>query len=254
MSYAGYETDRRAFLGRGGSSRSPDALSRRRGPLHGRAGAVLDPVMSLMASVELKAKSTVTLAFVTTVARSRSAAVALAELYGSMHAVRWAFRDATQEVLRRLERVKLDPGLLPCVQRLYSALLFADPAFRAPPDVLAAGRPAKSRLWGRGISGDDPILLVRVHDAQAPLLHETLAAHRYLGLCGVRIDLVLVDHQASELHHRGRRHLSGCARRVTRRTNGSTAVAASSSWRPISSRTGSAATSRPARASSSTRA
>ncbi len=197
VTYTGYETDRLAFVGRGGNARVPNALLLGRGPLRGRAGAVLDPVMSLMAGVELKPKATVTLAFVTAVARTRSEALELARRYSSIHAVRWAFRDAEQESLRRMERVKLDPQLLPCVQRLYSALLFADPEFRAAPDVLVAGRPAKNRLWGRGISGDDPILLVRVHDAQAPLLHEALAAHRYLRLCGVRIDVILVDEQAT---------------------------------------------------------
>ena len=197
MTYAGYETDRLAFFGRSGTARTPAALLVRRGALRGRAGAVLDPVMSLMAGVDLKPKATVTFAFVTAVAGSRSGALELARRYGSMHSVRWAFRDAEQESLRRMQRAKLEPALLPSVQRLYSALLFADPALRAPPNVLVAGRPSQNRLWGRGISGDDPILLVRVHDAQAPLLHEALAAHRYLRLCGVRFDVVLIDEQAS---------------------------------------------------------
>ncbi len=195
VAFAGYETDRLAFFGRGGSTQAPDAL--RGGALRGRSGAVLDPVMSLMASVDLKPKATVTLAFVTAVARSRSEALELARRYGSMHTVRWAFRDAAQESLRRIQRAGLDPEVMPHVQRLYSALLFADPALRAPSDVLLAGRASRNRLWGRGISGDDPILLVRVHDPQAPLLHETLAAHRYLRLCGVRVDVVLIDELAS---------------------------------------------------------
>lgn len=197
VTYAGHETDRLAFFGRGGSARAPRALMRSKGPLRGRAGAVLDPVMCLMAGVELKPKATVTFAFVTAIGRSRSAALELARRYGSMHAVRWAFRDSEQESLRRMRRMKLDPALLPTVQRLFSALFFADPAFRAPSEVLGLGLPSRSRLWGRGISGDDPVLLVRVHDAQAPLLAETLAAHRYLRHCGVRVDLVLVDEQAS---------------------------------------------------------
>jgi cyclic beta-1,2-glucan synthetase len=36
-----------------------------------------------------------------------------------------------------------------------------------------------------------------VSDPDAPLLHEVLAAQRYLRACGVRLDLVLVDEQAS---------------------------------------------------------
>jgi cyclic beta-1,2-glucan synthetase len=268
VTYAGHETDRSAFFGRGGSTRTPHALSLRRGPLRGRAGAVLDPVMSLMAGVELRPKATVTFAFVTAVARSRSEALDLARRYGSMHAVRWAFRDAEQESLRRMQRVKLAPELLPCVQRLYSALLFADPAFRAPADTLVAGRASRNRLWGRGISGDDPILLVRVHDAGAPLLHETLAAHRYLRTCGVRVDVVLIDEQASGyvteasgtlrrvlaqqeaddwLNRRGgifvvatdqisedeRRHLEACARAVLDTRDGSLAARLA---RPVESR------------------
>jgi cyclic beta-1,2-glucan synthetase len=66
-----------------------------------------------------------------------------------------------------------------------------------PPTVIAEGRPCKRRLWGRGISGDDPILLVRVHDAQSPMLREAIAAQSYLRSCGVRLDLVLVDQEAS---------------------------------------------------------
>ncbi len=197
VTFAGYETDRGAFFGRGRSPRAPKSLAIPREALRGRVGAVLDPIMGLMARVELKPKRTVSLAFVTTVGRTRSTALELARRYGSMHAVRWTFRDAEQESRRRLARAQLEPELLPAVQQLFSALLFADPAMRAPPEVIAAGRPCKRRLWGRGISGDDPILLVRVDDAAAELVREVIAAQRYLRSCGVRFDLVLVDEKAS---------------------------------------------------------
>jgi cyclic beta-1,2-glucan synthetase len=197
VTFAGYETDRSAFYGRCGSARSPKALATPGQALHGRTGAVLDPIMSLMAQVELKPKRTVTLAFVTSVARDRTTALELARQYGSMHAVRWAFEDAEKESGRRLARARLATGLLPAVQQLFSALLFADATMRAPPEVIAAGRPCKRRLWARGISGDSPIVLVRVNDPQAPILREAIAAQRYLRACGVHLDLVLVDEQAS---------------------------------------------------------
>jgi cyclic beta-1,2-glucan glucanotransferase len=205
---AGYETDRVAFYGRGGSIEAPAALAAAHGELRGRAGAVIDPVMSLMASVTLKPNRSVTLAFVTAVGHSRTAAIAVAHKYGSMHAVRWAIRDAEQEASRRLFRTKLDAALLPAVQRLFSALLVVDPTLRASSE-LAAARPCKSRLWGRGISGDDPIVLVRVHDPEAPLLAETLAAQRYLRSCGVRLELVLVDELATGYASEGSGSLRG---------------------------------------------
>jgi cyclic beta-1,2-glucan synthetase len=196
VTFAGFESDREAFFGRPASVEAPRSLVTEGGKLCGRVGAVLDPIMSLMASVSLKAKGTATFAFVTTVGRSRKTAMELARKYGSMHAVRWAFRDAEQEVPRRLQRSKVEPEVVPSVQRLFSAMLFADPTLRAV-SAQADEEPCQRRLWGRGISGDDPIVLVRVRDPATPLLHEMLAAQRYLRACGVRLDLVLVDEQAS---------------------------------------------------------
>jgi cyclic beta-1,2-glucan synthetase len=209
VSFAGYETDRAAFYGRCASLRAPAALAAP-GPLRGRAGAVLDPVMSLMANVELEPNATLSFAFVTAVGRSRTAAVELARRYGSMHAVRWAFRDAELESPRRLQRTSVESELVPSIQRLFSGLLFADPALRARSTGGAAARPSKRRLWGHGISGDDPIVLVRVHDSNAPVLRETLSAQRYLRACGIRVDLVLIDEQATGYASDG----SGTLRRV----------------------------------------
>ncbi|HEX7477198.1 MAG TPA: glucoamylase family protein [Polyangiales bacterium] len=207
--FAGFETDRMAFFGRAGNSEAPGSLLVPRGALRGHVGDMLDPVMSLTAAVELKPKGSVTLAFVTTVARSRAAALESARRYGSMHAVRWAFRDAEQESSRRLLRTRLPAALLPSVQRLFSALLFAEPALRAAASVLTRARPCQQRLWGQGISGDEPILLVRVHEPQAALVAEVLAAQRYLRSCGVLLDLVLVDEHATGYVSEGSGTLQG---------------------------------------------
>lgn len=197
VTFVGYESDRGDFYGRGGSLRAPRALDPEREARKGRVGAVLDPVMSLTARVELMPRGSVTLAFVTTVARSRGVAIGLARKYGSMHAVRWMFRDAERESVRRLHRTKLEPSLLPTVQRLYSALLFADPRLSVAADERTHTHASQRRLWARGISGDDPIVLVRVEDPEAPILRETLAAQRFLRSCGVRIDLVVLDEHPS---------------------------------------------------------
>ena len=197
VTFVGFETDRAVFFGRGGSRTAPLALATAGSRLRGRVGAMLDPIMCLMAHVELKPKGAVTFAFVTTVARSRGAALDLARKYGTLHAVRWAFVDAEQEATRRLRRAAIDPDLLPTIQRLFSALVFIDAAVRQPSEVRAAAHACQHRLWGRGISGDDPIVLVRVADPSARVLHDVLAAQRFLRACGVRMDLVLIDEQAT---------------------------------------------------------
>ncbi len=194
---AGYETDRTTFQGRCQDPRSPLSLALGRAALRGQTGAMIDPVMSITASVELKPKATVTLAFVTAVGRSRGAALDLGRRYGSMHAIRWAFDDAETGALRRVAQAGLASALVPLAQRLFSALVLPDSSMRAAPEVLAQGKACKEKLWGRGISGDDPIIAVRVHDPSSSLLRETIAAQRWLRACGIRSDLVLLDEQAS---------------------------------------------------------
>ena len=199
VALVGYETERGRFYGRCGDVRAPRALTREPLGLRGTVGNVLDPVMALSALVHLEPKGMATFAFVTVVARSRTAAVAIAQRYGSMTAVQWTFRDAEQEAARRLGRLGMAPELVPSVQRLLSALHFADPAFRRVREGAAPGatelRPRKDRLWGRGISGDLPILLLRVGDVHAPLLGEAVLAQRYLRSYGFAFDLVLVDEE-----------------------------------------------------------
>jgi cyclic beta-1,2-glucan synthetase len=198
VTFAGFESDRGAFLGRGAGRQVPAPLLMETEGLHGRVGAVLDPVMSLMVRIELAPNSSVALAFVTAVGRSRHVALALTRKYSSMHAVRWVFRDAEQGSRRRLQRTKVEPSLVPTIQRFFSAVLFDDPTLRVSAARRAADPPCQRRLWGLGISGDEPIVLVRVADPGSPLLRETLATQRFLRDCGVPLDVVLIDEHASE--------------------------------------------------------
>ena len=59
----------------------------------------------------------------------------------------------------------------------------------------------QSALWKYGISGDLPIVLVRVTDhSGVPLFRELLKAHEYLRLKGFSFDLVVLnEHAASYL-------------------------------------------------------
>ena len=72
-----FETDRARFIGRGRSTRNPIALEHDE-PLSGTTGAVLDPVVAARCGVHVKPGASVTVAFVTGVADSREACLALA--------------------------------------------------------------------------------------------------------------------------------------------------------------------------------
>jgi cyclic beta-1,2-glucan synthetase len=187
-----FETDRARFVGRGRTVAAPAALEPRV-RLTGTTGPVLDPIFSLRRRVRLAPGAMTSVVYCTAVTTSREEALALADKYHDSHSVLRAFDLAwahSQIELRHLHLTTADAHLY---QKLAAHLIYASPALRAPPAILTANRQGQSGLWRHGISGDLPILLVRVGDgSEVPLVRQVLAAHAYLRLKGLQFDLVLL--------------------------------------------------------------
>ena len=192
---AGFETDRRAFLGRGGEAQWPPGAA---GALDGGVGWTLDPIMALRARVVLAPGRRAQLAFVTVAAGSRESALEIAERYATTQALDWAMEDALRSAALEASRLGLDSRALAVAQALCRDLVFPRP----PPHGLAPGSetglPAQPQLWSMGLSGDLPIVLVRVlDDAQAQLLPAVVRVHQWWRRRGLRSDLVILREGAS---------------------------------------------------------
>ena len=193
----GYDTARDTVLGRGRSVRAPAALERPT-RLAGSAGAPLDPVMVLAASVDLPPHRTRELAFITAVADTRDAALELAGRFRVLGELEWTLELASQRAEDELAARGLEPQDLPGLTTLLSLLLYPHPARRAAPELLARNPGGRSALWRHGISGDLPIMLVRVgHAPHAPLLPVLLRAQAFWRDRGVAVDLVILNEHGS---------------------------------------------------------
>jgi len=194
-----WETDRLRFLGRGRGPEDPVALDGR--PLSGTTGAVLDPIVSLRQRIRLAPGGYVRLSFATGMASTREAALAMAQKYHDPSAAARTFALAftqTQGTLRHLGITSEEAQLF---ERLASRVLYADASLRAGPEVLAQNVLGQPGLWGHGISGDLPILLVRVLSADdVPLVLQLLQAQEYWRIKGLKADLVILnEHPVSYL-------------------------------------------------------
>ena len=190
-----WETDRAAFLGRGHGPDDPIALDGR--PLSGATGAVLDPIASLRLRVRLAPGGFIRLAFSTGIAPSREAAVALAERYHDPASAARAFALAFTHAQIELRHLAITPEDSQLFLRLASRVLYTDASLRAKPEVLARNTLGQRELWRHGISGDLPILLVRVLEEDAlPLVQRVLKAQEYWRLKGQSADVVILNDHA----------------------------------------------------------
>ena len=186
-----YETDRLAFIGRGNTAANPQAM-RTPGPLLGNQGAVLDPIVSIRYKITLEVEETVIVDMIIGIAETREICQALADKYQDKHHKDRVFELAwthNQVILRQINATESDAQLY---SRLANSVIFINPALRAEPGTLVKNHRGQPGLWPYSISGDLPIVLLKVEeDTEIELVKQLVQAHIYWRLKGLSVDLVI---------------------------------------------------------------
>jgi cellobiose phosphorylase len=191
------ETDRGRFIGRGRTLAAPAAL-RSISPLSNTTGSVLDPITSLRRTVTLAPHETARVDLVMGMAENRDAALALVEKYYNPRMADRALDLAWTHSQVTLRYLNASEAAAQQYARLAGDLIYANPARRAPPGVLLNNRRGQSGLWGYGISGDAPIVLLRISDpSRIEIVEQLLRAHAYWRMKGLPVDLVILNEDAS---------------------------------------------------------
>ena len=186
-----YETDRMAFIGRGNDVSQPQAL-RAAGPLSGSQGSVLDPIVAIRCRVTLDPEQAVVLDLVTGIGDTREAVLSLANKYHDRRLADRVFELASTHAHVVLSQINASEADAQLYERLAGAVLYANPGLRANASVLVQNRRGQSGLWGYAISGDLPIVLLRISDpAHIELVRQLVQAHAYWRLKGLAVDLII---------------------------------------------------------------
>jgi cyclic beta-1,2-glucan synthetase len=191
------ETDRARFLGRGHNARRPTALEEAR-PLSGTVGPVLDPVFALRRRLRIPPGATVRVNLTTIAAASRETALSLADKYREPAVFERTQNLAWTQAQVELTHLGISADEAQLFQRLASRLLYSTASLRAPAEVLMRNRKGHSALWAYGISGDLPIVLVRIDELEdQDLVRQLLRAHEYWRMKRLAVDVVIVNEKGT---------------------------------------------------------
>ncbi len=192
-----YETDRARFIGRCRSVVNPAALDAV-GPLSNTEGSVLDPIVAIRRAVIIEPDTSGNWHIISGMAETRAAALALVDKYRDPSFAARAFEMAwshSQLVLRQVQATEADAQVY---GQLASSVIYANPLHRAGAGILSRNRLGQSGLWAFGISGDLPILLMRIADVhRIELVKKVLQAHAYWREKGLETDLVILNEDFS---------------------------------------------------------
>jgi cellobiose phosphorylase len=189
---AGYETDRKRFVGRARNLAAPLALTSG-AALSGTAGNVLDPAMSLRRAIALDTGASAEITFLLGAAPDRDGALALAPHAAS--AARIALGAATSRRLR-LERLGMTAAQAAYYEELAVAMLYGDTALRAGADIQRRAAGSAAILGEYRIPSNRALCAVIAGGPGDANVTALLAAARYWEALAQPIHLLIVGDSA----------------------------------------------------------
>jgi cellobiose phosphorylase len=186
-----FETDRSLFIGRGRTTANPDAVNGTM-DLSDSEGPILDPIVSIRCTVAIDPGEKVKVNFITGIADSRDSALGLIDKYHDpglterVHNLAWTH---SQMIMQQLNITESDTHLY---LRLAGGVIYPSSNWRANANILLSNQRGQSALWAYGISGDIPIVLLKIRErAYIDLARQLLRAHAYWHIMGLAVDLVV---------------------------------------------------------------
>lgn len=190
-----YETDRTRFIGRGNTVNDPQAMGSPTdlfGTLSDSQGSVLDPIVSIMSRITLDPEQSATVDMVFGINETRDAALIMVDKYQDRRMADRVFDMAwtqSQVLLRQINTTEADAQLY-C--HIASSLIYPNDSMRANASIITENRRGQSGLWGYAISGDLPIVLLKIAEqSHIDLVRQLIHAHTYWRLKGLAVDLVI---------------------------------------------------------------
>ena len=167
-------------------------------PLSNSIGAVLDPIFSIRRRIRVAPGATVRVAFWTIAASSRAALLDGVDKHRDATAFARASMLAWTQAQVQLHHLGVTAGEAGLFQRLAGHVIYAAPALRPSSDAIVRGGGAQSGLWPQGISGDLPIVLLRIAEVEhLDIVRELLQAHEYWRMKQLAVDLVILNERRS---------------------------------------------------------
>jgi cyclic beta-1,2-glucan synthetase len=186
-----YETDRSRFIGRGRTVADPKAMNNG-AKLSDSQGSVLDPIVAIRQRMTLEPNASVTVNIVTGVGDTREICLGLVDKYQDRRLADRVFDLAWTHSQVALQQINASEADAQLYGGLAGAILYASAALRADPSVVMNNRRGQSGLWGYSISGDLPIVLLKIREsANTQLVRQLVQAHAYWRRRGMKVDLVI---------------------------------------------------------------
>ncbi|MBU3227179.1 GH36-type glycosyl hydrolase domain-containing protein [Clostridium algidicarnis] len=192
-----YETNRLNFIGRNRNLSNPYTMESEV-PLKNTVGYVLDPIISLRRVFKIKKGHSAQIAFITSVSDDKEDILDIVNRYKTIKDIDRAFNISNNEVKSELRQLGITSNQANLYQILASKIIFLNDSKREREEYLKGIKRSQKNLWSYGISGDYPIVLVKVSkNKDLELVTQVLMAYKYLNKKAIKFDCIILNEEDS---------------------------------------------------------
>lgn len=187
-----FETDRARFIGRARTPAHPLAFEQEE--LSNTSGPVLDPIFAIRCRTSLNPSKFVVFDILTGVGKTREDCLKLVEKYQDRALTNRIFELAWTHGQVLLHQLNITESEAQVYNRLASPIIYSSKSRRANTSILSSNRRGQSSLWQFSISGDLPIILLQIDEAEnIEIVRQLIKAHAYWYRKGLEVDVVIIN-------------------------------------------------------------
>ena len=165
-------------------------------PFSKQIGLVTDPVVALKRKIKLKSNEEITLNLIISVSEEKEEVLENLNYYRLQENVKREFNISKAKAEEEARYLSLSRNDLITFNSILPYIMYQNPMKAMYLQDLPKKEYKQSDFWKYGISGDIPIILVKIKAVNdIYVIKEILKAHEYLRAKGIKTDLVILDYE-----------------------------------------------------------
>ena len=195
-----YEIDKEKFMGRGNFS-IPEAIKNSK-PFSKNLGLVTDPGLVIKKTVKILPGETATLDLIISAGYDEETTIKLLQNYSNSNTISKVFELSKAKTEAETVYLGLKGKDIEKYQKMLSYLIFQNPMRKEILQKLPKRVYSQSELWKFGISGDLPILFVKIKDVNdIHVVRDALRAIEFFRSKNINVDLVILNEEKNSYEH-----------------------------------------------------
>ena len=190
-----YEIDEEKFIGRG--NLGIPSMVKNSNPFSKKTGLVSEPIIALKRTIKIKPKEEAVLDLILSVEEKKEKAIENLKKYQSIEKVKKEIELSKARVEAENRYLRIKGTDIELYQKILSYIIFDNPTKSKRIEKMHKQKLYKqSELWKYGISGDLPLILVKIKDVNdGYVIREILKAYEFFKIKNVATEIVIIDEE-----------------------------------------------------------